>query len=232
MGPGGISKEIDILILRPDYPAALRDEATILASGVLAAFESKLTFKLKHMEEVLQSKKQLMEVAGTEPTTIEEALRGSFPLLLLAHSCEDSAAFKNGIQEAITDKHLELSQSIQDPRHETDGLLIADKAFFSTSRAALTPRIQNGAVVDSLPMSSFMVHSNGKNLPGTPILRFLMWLQKRASEKTSPLDSLTEAFGDSSQNGYMRYWPIDIYPEYLQSPSFLMNPYGGSVLVD
>lgn len=53
VGPWGESGEIDLIVLRPDYPAHLKDEAAILISGVAAAFSCKLTLRRRDIVDAI-----------------------------------------------------------------------------------------------------------------------------------------------------------------------------------
>lgn len=56
VGPGGDSNEVDLVILKPDYPEHLRSHSSALVSGVAAAFSVKLTLKRAHILEALEQK--------------------------------------------------------------------------------------------------------------------------------------------------------------------------------
>lgn len=47
---GTSSPQVDILVLKPSYPLALRHEKYVLIGGVVAAFECKLTLRREHID--------------------------------------------------------------------------------------------------------------------------------------------------------------------------------------
>jgi hypothetical protein len=51
---GTSSPQVDVLVLKPSYPLALRHEKYILASGVVAAFECKLTLRKEYASPTLR----------------------------------------------------------------------------------------------------------------------------------------------------------------------------------
>lgn len=229
VGPGGRSQEIDLVLLRPDYPTPLIEESTVLASGVVAAFECKLTLKRPHIAQAIALKAQLTKVAG-DATSIEGALRGPIPLALLSHSA-DSFFQKPDFSGHLTDEYEFQSASIDRPSDELDALLVADRAFFSTMRMTLSPKTFDP--LELLPSSAFTQHNSGKGLAGTPILQFLMWLQRRVSaDGQSPLHSFSSEFGVFGADGHPKYWPMEIYPEHHRDVKQLLNAWNMPIAVD
>ncbi len=66
---GIASPQVDVIILRPEYPKNLLDKKLYLAGGVLAAFECKVTLKSHHIEKFIENsikiKNQLTEQKGS-----------------------------------------------------------------------------------------------------------------------------------------------------------------------
>lgn len=60
------SPQIDILILWPSYPPFLLKKKLYMASGVAAAFECKLTFKLTHLKDLFETAKILTDITNNE----------------------------------------------------------------------------------------------------------------------------------------------------------------------
>lgn len=68
---GTASPQVDVLLLKPEYPRKLLDKKLYLSSGVLAAFECKITLKSEHLEKSVKTAKiirqSLESRKGTTP---------------------------------------------------------------------------------------------------------------------------------------------------------------------
>lgn len=84
---GTASPQIDVLVLRPEYPRNLLDKKLYLSSGVLAAFECKITLKARHIEEAVKTAKFLRKSLKLEKeTTPFKELHSPITYGVLAHS--------------------------------------------------------------------------------------------------------------------------------------------------
>lgn len=224
VGPGGSSNEVDVIVLKPDYPSHLHREPEILASGVAAAFSSKLTLRKKDISEAILQKKRLIEVAAITPRTAVEALRGPFPYGLLAHSTglhKLSHDFRAAVQESYEQAaHSSTNALISHPREELDALLVADAAFFSGSRISLVPVHTVSDVNDAstwLPVSVFNKHDDDGTTSGVPLVQFVTWVASvLATGERHALESLQPMFGASGSSGRIHPWPLTVYPEHLR----------------
>ncbi|WP_291053954.1 DUF6602 domain-containing protein [Herbiconiux sp.] len=235
VGPGGTSNEVDVILLRPDYPQHLHSEPEILASGVAAAFSSKLTLRKKDIIEAIQQKKLLVEVAGATPQNVQEALRGPFPFGLLSHSTDlfkSSDDFGTAMRELYIDLTEESSPPlVSHPREELDALLIANKAFFSGSRISLAP--VGTPTADWSPVSTFNYHDANSSTKGVPLVQFVTWLAAAVSNgRHHALESLEPMFSATSSSGFMRPWSRDIYPDHIRDDvRQLLTNLGGPIMV-
>lgn len=230
VGPRGESNEVDVIVLKPDYPAHLQDEPSILISGIAAAFSSKLTLRKAHITEAIEQKQLLLDIAGDQGGSAREALQGKFPFGLLAHS----TALLNGVEDfnqEMQDLYDEIGHGhdpklVRHPREELDALLVADTAFFSTSRISYLPALSG--VGPEGPLSSFMGH-DPVELPGAPIAQFITWLNALCAPEpaASSLDALKGMFGADSASGFQTRWPMSVYPEHLREDRRrLLNEFG------
>ena len=230
VGPHGESNEVDVIVLKPDYPAHLHDEPSILISGIAAAFSSKLTLRKSHIAEAIEQKKLLVDIAGDLGGSARDALRGKFPFGLLAHS----TAVLNGVEDFNQDMknmydqvgHSPGRPLVTHPREELDALLVADTAFFSTSRMSYLPA--HPATGSEGPVSSFMGHDS-VDLSGAPLAQFITWLNSLCASEpgASSLEALKGMFGADSASGYQTRWPMSVYPEHLREDRRrLLNEFG------
>lgn len=235
VGPGGESNEVDVLLLKPDYPANLATESSILISGVAAAFSSKLTFRRHHIVEAIAQKKRLLEVAGRPSGDVESVLSGPFPFGLLSHSTEihpRATDLPQRIQELYeVTVHDARPSSVNKPSEELDAILIADRAFLSMRRASLAPDATGSSGATWTPVSSLNKYSDNAQ-PGAPLAQFITWLHARLSPTgNSALRSLEPMFGADSASGYMKRWPLTIYPEHLRKDArHLVNQFGNPLV--
>lgn len=214
VGPGGESNEVDIVVLKSDYPQSLRDESAILASGVAAAFSVKLTLRRPHIKEALEQKRRLLEVAGKQSASIREMLCGPFPFGVLAHSSEVGA--KRDPQFRLLHAYNEIASGAEDngvtsPREELDCLMVSDEVFLSTERMTIDP-------MEKRPSSTTFRSRDSIGHPGEHLAKFITWLGRVLGESPPALGSLTHLFGSDTQVGFRdgtRYWPMSIYPEHV-----------------
>lgn len=157
VGPGGATNEVDVLVLKPDYPRHLRNEASVLSSGVAGAFSVKTTLRRVDLAEALLQKRRLLEIAGNSEVSPRTVLEGPILYGILAHGMAVSGPKSQ--QTARLETWYEGVSSGDDktatkhPREELDGILVAEQCFLSTMRSTLAPR---GG--DWQPMSSLMSH--------------------------------------------------------------------------
>lgn len=233
VGPSGETNEIDLVILRPDYPSALTDQPTVLISGVLAAFSCKLTLRKKDILDALEQKRMINSVAGTFGSAWPEVMTGPVPFGLLSQSTGlmPSSQDPRGDFRTLYDDlvHSVDGYAVGHPSEELDALLIADRGFWSTSFSALAPKLQPDGTYKHLPMTAFLEHAPGKELGGYPLVQFLTWLSARCSSGVSSLSALRPVYGLDQQSGTMIFWEGSIYPEHIQAnPTVLLNEYGHS----
>ena len=235
VGPEGETNEVDVIMLKPDYPPHLREQPSVLISGVAAAFSSKLTLRREHIAEALDQKKRIIEVGGKPERSVKETLCGTFPFGLLSHSTELLSKSENfgDDMKRLYDQvahHRADEANVAHPREELDALLVADKAFFSTHRASRMPPNAN-VQAEWGPASIFMGHPDAEDLQGAPLAQFITWLSSQCSPdpRGSSLEALKSMFGADRSNGYQTPWPMTIYPEHVRNNlPMLLNEFGNT----
>jgi len=78
--------QVDVLVLQPEYPRGLLDKKLYLSSGVLAAFECKLTLKAQDIEKFIQNSIAIKSLVETRLGTPYKELQNPILYGLLAHS--------------------------------------------------------------------------------------------------------------------------------------------------
>jgi hypothetical protein len=64
---GAAGPQVDVLVLHPNYPPFLVNKKLYLASGVLAAFECKLTLKAEHITKATQNSAAVKRLLRATP---------------------------------------------------------------------------------------------------------------------------------------------------------------------
>lgn len=82
---GRLSPQVDVVVLRPGYPPALRDKKVHLAGGVFAAFECKLTLTAAHIAAAGSTSREIASIAGPRSGTPYDELHSPILYGLLAH---------------------------------------------------------------------------------------------------------------------------------------------------
>ena len=83
---GNATPQIDLLILRPEYPKKLLGKKHYLASGVVAAFECKTTLKSYHFDKLFKNSVSIAKISGNQQGTLYRELHCPIIYGLLAHS--------------------------------------------------------------------------------------------------------------------------------------------------
>lgn len=89
---GEASPQVDVLVLQPSYPPALRDKKIYLASGVAAAFECKLTLRPKHVADAVRTSAGLRRLLPERTGSPYRELHAPLVFGLLAHSIAGRAS--------------------------------------------------------------------------------------------------------------------------------------------
>jgi Domain of unknown function (DUF6602) len=131
---GEASPQLDVLVLHPAYPPALRDKKVYLASGVAAAFECKLTLRPNHIAEAVRTSCELRRLQPPRSGSPYRELHSAPAYGLLAHShvwtAENAQPVSNVSRHLWTADYAEVAH----PREMLDVLCVADLATWSSSR--------------------------------------------------------------------------------------------------
>jgi hypothetical protein len=125
---GSSSPQIDVLVLRPSYPLGLRHEKYILAGGVIAAFECKLTLRKQHIDSAFRVAAHIKRKSRkTTGTPYDELSCGPiFGLLAHSHALQgkkERASWK--IYDAVEEFQTNHAKH---PRELLDIICVADAA--------------------------------------------------------------------------------------------------------
>lgn len=217
-------EETDIVILGPNYPKSLRDEAQIIAGGVAAAFSVKSTLKASSIEEAAASCARLDRSLSPREGTPRKELNRSFPYGLLAHS--------HGWKGERANPHLNVSRNLfeADQRHATrpraslDLVCVPDLGTWNQIKSVQLPMPHWPQMFEGVPpeerkefieaISRTTVRStfvlNAAQSQGEILASFLTSLYSRLAINDEQLRSLADSFSlmgaDTGGRNKVRIW--------------------------
>jgi hypothetical protein len=146
---GIVSPQVDVLVLHPSYPMALRDKKIYFAGGVAAAFECKLTLRAMHLKKAINNAIKIKDMVPHREGNIYDELHQSIVFGLLAHSHEIKSTgltVASGITLKLDEYTRKVLQELSShspelihPRNLMDLVCVAD-----TTTIVLTNRVEIG----------------------------------------------------------------------------------------
>jgi hypothetical protein len=218
---GFASPQIDIIVLKPEYPRGLLDKKVYLEGGVLAVFECKLTLKSIDIAKFFKNSviiKKMQSPIFPQSIYNETHTRIYYGLLSHSHNWAKSAKMLKTISSKIHENDLRL---ITHPIQMPDIICIADTGCWVASKS-LVPQID----LSKKPYKNSSIFTyylceqleENKNKPIGTALRNIL---HRLSKEHDGLRSLAEYFNRTIQKtggGTIRYWDIaKIFSEKSQS---------------
>lgn len=232
---GVASRQVDVLVLHPGYPEALRDRKQYLASGVVAAFECKLTLRKRDLPGIVETMKSVRAAAFIDPA-IAPSPRSelSSPIMfgVLAHSSEWSGRKDSEAARVMLDSALQgMLSSLDHPTAVIEVLCVADLVTYSRFAAVMPgpPYMpedlweasrkfhgwpHEGCIEDQLSRTSptFYEDSGIPNPVFVLIGKILRVLARHFPEHEvlGRYWHLTPVAGGSGGCGSVRRWPLDV----------------------
>jgi len=208
------SPQVDVVVLSPAYPPALRTKKTYLAAGVVAAFECKLTLRPAHIKAAVKTAAEIRQNLLVRGGTPYRDLFSPLIYGLLAHSHSwkrpGSAPVKN-VDSTLRKADSDIAKQ---PREMLDLLCVADLGTWRVlkwSPGSVFP------VADDLTQSvttSFVGPLTAEARQNTPIGVLLAELLRRMAWEHRELRPLADywrwagmSVGASSPRS--RSWDID-----------------------
>ena len=132
---GSASPQVDVLVLKPSYPLALRSEKYFFCGGVVAAFECKLTLRKADIDEAFCSASTIKKKARNGDPTPSNELNARPLYGLLAHS----QSLRKGrpswkLHQAIEEFQTKYTKH---PRELLDIICVADSATLPLGKHVL-----------------------------------------------------------------------------------------------
>lgn len=124
--------QIDIIILHPSYPTILRNRKHYLADGVLACFECKTTFDLRHTKKFFKRSFEIKTIQTARRGTPHRELFSPIIYGLLAHSHNIRRTKKKSATDKLYDQLVKCDKAqISHPREMPDLVCVADLGMFN-----------------------------------------------------------------------------------------------------
>ena len=242
IGPtGDTSPQVDVLVLHPLYPLALRDKKLYFAGGLMAAFECKLTLRSVHIKKVFQNAVFIKNLLRRRKDTPYDELHQPIVFGVLAHSqgwkaSGEDAVFK--IIEALSEQIEKVFGSLYEndpllchPRYLVDVVCVADLTTFILGKS-----IHIGPMVDQRlreialdaeaagedPSQGLVIgyeaswEGDTSNVPGTGLATLISYLTTRFAFEDTNLRSFAEYLAiPAAAGGYSKIfeWHGDVFSD-------------------
>ncbi len=136
---GIATPQIDLLILRPEYPVGLLSKNLYLAEGVLAAFECKITLKREHLRKAFENSVLIKKSVISKSGSLYKEVTSPIIYGLLAHSTSITSKTKS-VTALINDRIIKEDYcQISHPREMLDLICIANLATWSSTKIYKLP---------------------------------------------------------------------------------------------
>jgi hypothetical protein len=198
-------QETDIVIFSPGYPEALRDREEVLAGGVAAAFNVRLTLSAEGIRDGTSRAVKIRRHLDWRYGSVRVELLGPFPVGLLAHSHSwknEASAPLDNVTAAFVARDDELARH---PRECLDFICVADLGMWRTTRTPWT--LKDGSAICYTAAMAEMDPSP------TPVASFVTHLLRHLSYADPSLRQMAEGLGalhlDGSFHGRLRRWELD-----------------------
>lgn len=158
---GALSPQVDIIVLKPNYPPFLYDKKKYLLSGVLAVFECKLRLRKNDINKFFKNSLHIKSMSRKRIGTAYKELFSQPLYGLLCHTSD----WTNPIE--IVNNHIREADKkyITHPRETPDIICIADAAVWTTSKSPNNAWYSDEAREDSegniigVPSTAYMCNS-------------------------------------------------------------------------
>ncbi|WP_152965172.1 DUF6602 domain-containing protein [Comamonas testosteroni] len=125
---GTASPQIDLIVLKPNYPKFLKKEKYYLFNGVAAAFECKINLKLSHFEKIFSTSKKIADLQKARGKSISSEVLAPLIYGVLAHTSDLKGSSEDNIKR-IEEKLIQVAKSTSaHPRELPELFCIADLA--------------------------------------------------------------------------------------------------------
>jgi hypothetical protein len=205
-------------VFHPSYPASLRNREEVLASGVAAAFNARLTVDSEGIADAASRAARLsrgQKLRGGSPRT---EMLGLFPVGLVAHS-HAWVAPKSQPDDNVSTALQTAASKAMHPRELLDYTCVSDLGLWYTLRMPYEPDIGPAGHVVTVRALTAEVHLE---VGFSRLAALLSRLYRRLSYRDASLVPLAEGFhltdSEGGGSGPSRSWPLDqVFSEHVRS---------------
>ncbi len=223
---GKVSRQIDVLVLKPFYPKRLHSEKHYLSAGVAAAFECKTTLKASHIDEAVGICAELKYLCPIRTGSPYKELNAPIAYGLLAHSHD----WKGKKSTPVDNIQQQLSEStdlkVTRPRVSLDFLCVADFGtwvwwtFTTTHDPNLNRQFRDGII-----HGGHLLYSPSPDVEAndfTPVGSLYVNLMERLAWEDSSLRDIVDYYRvaeiDGKEGGSLpHHWDLSEYSETVQN---------------
>ena len=168
---GRASPQVDVIVLRPSYPARLLSKKVYLVHGVAAVFECKTTLKASHLQQASQTAATIRALSGARTGSPYRELVSPpiYGVLAHSHSWKASGSTpRDNIDRTLTEVH----NAAIHPRDLLDVVCVADLACWHLMKMPYMGAIYFG--------DEWAEVTNSYGLPdeGGPLTTYTRWHQE------------------------------------------------------
>lgn len=138
---GKKSPQVDIVVLKPDYPNKLLNKKIYLEAGVLAAFECKNTLKSSHIKKLFENSKVIKGLSVRREGSPYRELHSPIVYGLLAHSHSYKNLNSNPEKNIESSIWTNDSNQISHPIEVPDLVCVSDLGIWSTMKSIVKNKI-------------------------------------------------------------------------------------------
>ena len=235
---GIASPQVDVIILRPEYPRHLLDKKLFLAGGVLAAFECKLTLTAQHIEDFIKNSLEIRAHLEEREGSPYKELQSSIIYGLLAHSHSWRAGGSTPIDNIEKKIWAADAEFIHHPIQMPDLFCVADLAFWTTFKIVfIGPKFSAWSEVSKIygpnafaasTYVCFSKQTSDQIEHFNPVATMIIVLMNKLCWEYPNLRPLSEYFTISGLQGAgatdaMRKWDASIYSDEIRNEIELEN---------
>lgn len=228
---GTQSPQIDVLVLKPFYPAKLREKKTWLANGVAAVFECKTTLRSQHIGDSSGRCRAFKALFPRRAGSPARELRSSLIYGILAHSHEWKAekstpgdnvdwALRRGVDQAAHPADLIDLVCIADVGCWSGMAIPSYQSDWNKSAKAELMSLFGGAWGPMSSINRSMLDEENQKATFQPIGAMIAYLTQRLAwddpsiRELADYYRLTELWGRGI--GEARFWPQSIYSKEVR----------------
>ncbi|MBK8632442.1 MAG: hypothetical protein IPN72_02295 [Saprospiraceae bacterium] len=210
---GKKSPQVDIIVLKPEYPNKLLNKKIYLEAGVLAAFECKNTLKSSHINTLFENSKILKSLSVRREGSPYKELHSPIVYGLLAHSHSWKHPNSNPKENIESNIWFNDTNQINHPIEVPDLVCVSDLGIWTTMKSI----VQNKISVSYMKRD---IATNSEVPNYFPIGSLISALYRKISWEYRNMISMSQYLSSSAIGGHgkgrQRDYPLSIFSQTVQ----------------